>query len=428
MAQFQYLATNTAGKQVSGTITANSQNEVAGELRKKQLTLVNARAVQAEKKAAAGSGSKLTTTFWVLIILFGPMGYMIWVMTRPKIKLMEKVLFTRQLATMISAGIPLLECLEVLAEQSENAFFQRILNEVVEDVRTGNDLSDSLDKHPAAFTKIYVAMTRAGEASGQLDVILTRLAEYLEAMAKLRREIVGAMTYPVISLCMVLGITAFLMIGIVPKFKEIFDSLSIELPWITKTLLNLSLFLKGWWFLFIAAAIGAYIGFSVFKKTDTGERLWHMILLRVPLFGSLFRKVALSRFSRTFATLIQSGVPILGALEIVAVTSGNRVVEEAVLQGCEAVKTGEALADPLSRFWVFPPMVVRMISIGEKSGALEQLLEKIAEFYDQQVSAAVEALTSLIEPLMIGFMGFIVGGIVMAVFLPILKIQESLQK
>ena len=271
-------------------------------------------------------------------------------------------------------------------------------------------------------------MVRAGEVSGQLDEILVRLAEYMEASEKLKRDIRAAMTYPVISLVLVLGITMFLMIGIVPKFQEIFQTLEIELPAITSTVLNASNGLKNNVGLVLAAFAGIVALFILWKRSKFGSRQWDWLVLHLPVFGPLFQKVALSRFSRTFATLIKSGVPILGALEIVSDTAGNSVISEVVDNAKENVRQGQTLAEPLMESKVFPPMVTRMVQIGEKSGSLEQLLEKISDFYDDQVSAAVKTLTSMIEPIMIGIMGFLVGGIVLAVFLPIFELQKQLGK
>lgn len=338
----------------------------------------------------------------------------------------EVEIFTRQLATMVGAGIPLLECLEILEEQAESRGFKTAIGQVVMDIRGGSDLSLALSRCRRVFSHIYVNMVKAGEASGQLDEILKRLAEYLEATAALKREIKAAMVYPVVSMCLVFGITAFLMIGIVPKFKEIFEGLGVELPGITQAILGVSIWLKNNWHIAASAMVIGVVGLVLWARTPTGRAVRDRFILRVPVFGTLFQKVALSRFSRTFATLIKSGVPILGSLEIVAETSGNTVIREAVNKAQESVRQGESLSEPLSHESVFPPMVTRMIGIGEKTGALESLLEKISDFYDQQVQAAVKGLTSLIEPLLIAIMGILVGGIVMAVFLPILKLQEVL--
>jgi type IV pilus assembly protein PilC len=385
------------------TIKAGNRDEIIAKLRRQGLTLIDI-----QEKRSALSFLKLGKP-------------------REKAKLDEIVIFTRQLATMISAGIPLLESLEILQEQQENVGFGAALGDVVDRVRSGSDFSAALSEHPNLFPRIYVSMVKAGETAGQLDLILNRLAEYQEATAKLLREIKSAMTYPVISLTMIFGITAFLLVGIIPKFAEIFDALGVELPLITSTLLALSAFLVDYLLYIVVAMVGAFIAIRYYvTKTQMGRWQFDYFKLKMPIFGTLFQKVAVSRFSRTFATLIKSGVPILGALEIVASTAGNLIVEEAVQSSITSVKQGEPLADPLSQFWVFPPMVTRMISIGERAGALESLLEKISEFYDQQVSATVESLTSLIEPVMIGIMGFVVGSIVLAVFLPIFKLQSQL--
>jgi type IV pilus assembly protein PilC len=346
-----------------------------------------------------------------------------------RVKLQELVIFTRQLATMISAGIPLLEALEILAEQQDNPGFKAVLEDVVTQVRGGTDMSTALADHPRVFEDIYVNMIRAGEVSGQIDEILIRLAEYQEATAKLRSQIISAMTYPVISLLLIGGIVLFLLLVIIPKFKEIFISMGVELPWITQALLDLADWMLAEWYIWVPGSIGLVVGLRAYSKTTFGRRQFDWIKLNLPIFGELFKKVALSRFARTFATLISSGVPILGALEIVASTSGNVHIEETVMAASESVRQGETLASPLAeKPKLFPPMVTRMVAIGEKSGALETLLMKISEFYDQQVEATVEQLTSLIEPIMICVMGVIVGGMVLAIFLPIFELQKQLQQ
>jgi type II secretory pathway component PulF len=273
---------------------------------------------------------------------------------------------------------------------------------------------------------LYISMVRAGEASGQMDIILERLADYQEASDSLRREIRSAMTYPVISLVLVLGITSFLMLGVVPGFRQVFDSLDSDLPGITTLVLETAEGMRDHWLMVFGGLFGSVVGFLMFKKTKTGSLYWDHFALRAPIFGPLVRKIALARFSRTFATLIRSGVPIMATLDIVADTAGNQVVAGVVLNSRDAVRGGNLLSEPLSQSKVFPPMVTRMIAIGERSGALEQLLEKIAEFYDQQVQAQIKALTSLIEPILITFMGGIVGTVVLSVFLPILDIVGEL--
>ncbi len=407
MASFKYNARDREGKTVSGTVSAKSQADAVSDLRKRNLVILDVRQTATAGRARSGLLGGLTRA-------------------RPSASKEQLVLFTRQLATMISAGVPLLESLEVLQEQADTPGFRFVLDSVIESVRGGTDLSTALEKYRKVFPSIYISMVRAGEVSGQLDDILVRLAEYLEASEKLKRDIRAAMTYPVISLVLVLGITMFLMVGIVPKFKEIFDSLEIELPSLTKAVLGASLALKDHFAMVGAGAVGFVFLFLLWKRSKPGVRQWDWMVLHFPVFGPLFRKVALSRFSRTFATLIKSGVPILGALEIVAETAGNSVISDVVNNAKENVRQGHTLAEPLMESKVFPPMVTRMVQIGEKSGSLEQLLEKISDFYDDQVSAAVKTLTSMIEPIMIGIMGFMVGGIVLAVFLPIFELQKQL--
>ncbi|RME75629.1 MAG: type II secretion system F family protein [Planctomycetota bacterium] len=414
MPDFSYKARDASGRTTTGTMTAGSANEALDTLRRQNLIVLSLDERRGSNIPFAGlfdrSAKKQVSA------------------KRARVSLQDLTVFTRQLATMLSAGIPLLECLEILAEQLENPGFRAIVQEVVADVRTGSDFSDALRKHPRVFSNIYVNMVRAGEASGQLDEILVRLAEYQEASAALRARIRSAMTYPVVSLVLILTITTGLLVGIIPKFKAIFDGMNIEggLPWITQTLLDISIWMRENPKIWLGGTALTVALLVLYGKTTSGRYLYDRIKLKLPVFGPLFQKVALSRFSRTFATLIESGVPILGALEIVAATSGNKVIEDAVLESSASVRQGDTLASPLARSGVFPPMVTRMIAIGEKSGALESLLEKISEFYDQQVAATVESLTSLIEPILIAIMGVLVGSMVLAIFLPILKIAGSL--
>lgn len=411
MPTFKYAAKTSDGKTVRGTLTANAPADVVADLRKKNMVILDVQETskRAGAPAAGGGGSAAKVK--------GRAG---------KARKDELVIFTRQLSTMISAGIPLLESLEVLSNQIDNPGFSKTMKMVAEDVRGGSDFSNALGKHPKVFVKIYVNMVKAGEVSGQLDEILVRLAEYLEATAKLKREIKAAMTYPCVSLVMVLGITMFLMIGIVPQFKPIFESLGIKLPGLTSAVMGCSQWLVRNWLVTLGGVVGAFIGLKFFGRTKAGGFAIDWFLLKMPIFGPLFQKVALSRFSRTFSTLLRSGVPILGSLEIVAETSGNEIIARAVNDARESVKNGNSLSEPLDKTTVFPPMVTRMIAIGEKSGSLEQLLEKISVFYDEQVSAAVKGLTAMIEPLLIGLMGALVGTIVFAVFMPIFEIQKKL--
>jgi type IV pilus assembly protein PilC len=404
MAVFTYEARSTDGKKIDGSLKAADRNSAIDQTKKKNLTVV-------QLNEDTGIAAKRT--------LFGRP-------PRAKVKTKDICILTRQLSTMISAGIPLLESLEILCEQASDPGFRRVMDRVIERVRSGTDFSTALGEHPKIFSNIFVNMVKAGEVSGNLDVILTRLAEYLEAIEEIKREVKSAMVYPTVSLVMILSITIGLVVGIVPKFQAIFTSLGMtKLPWITQMLLDISLFLQNQFIVAILGTAALVTGFILFKRSKTGQRIWHRFLLNMPVFGQLFRKVAISRFARTFSTLIQSGVPILGALDIVAGTAGNVIIESAVLKAKDAVSRGETLGEPLAATKVFPPMVTRMIAIGEKTGALEKLLAKISEFY-AEVKAGVKALTSLIEPLMIGVMGILVGGIVLAIFMPIIELQKKL--
>jgi type IV pilus assembly protein PilC len=402
--QFKYAAKGPSGQTVEGTISASTKAEAVAELRKQNLVVM---------RLDASSGKKGLGEF-----RFGKV--------KIKGKKGELVIFTRQLATMVGAGLSLLESLEVLAHQAESPGMKLCCETLISEVRGGSDLSASMEKCPLIFNHLYISMVKAGEISGQMDIILNRLADYQEASEELAREIKSAMTYPVISMVLVLGITAFLMIGVVPTFKNVFESLDAELPAITQFVLSVSDFLRGNIMLVLGSTVAFVLAIKTAKKTTRGQLIWDRMMLKLPVFGPLFSKVCLARFSRTFATLIRSGVPIMSTLDIVANTSGNAVVSKAVIASRESVRNGNLLSEPLGEEPVFPPMVVRMIAIGERTGALETLLEKIAEFYDSQVKAQVKALTSLIEPLLIAFMGIIVGGVVLAIFAPILDMVGKL--
>jgi type IV pilus assembly protein PilC len=409
---FKYAAKGPGGKTVEGTINANDRTEAVAELRRQNLVVMRvdeASGSPAKKPAAAPAGGKKVST-----------------RGSPSCKKSDLVIFTRQLSTMVGAGLALLESLEVLGEQAESKGMKIACQRLVSEVRTGVDLSAAMEQSPKVFDQLYVSMVRAGEVSGQMDIILERLADYQEASEHLRREIRSAMTYPVISMVLVFAITMFLMLGVVPGFRTVFQSLDTELPAITEFTLSTAEFMKEHWAICFGGLAGAIIGLIMFKKTEAGGWFFDRWTLKAPVFGTLVRKVALARFSRTFATLIRSGVPIMATLDIVAETAGNRVVAQVVLDSRESVRGGNLLSEPLSKSKVFPPMVVRMVAIGERTGSLETLLEKIAEFYDAQVKAAVKSLTSMIEPLLITAMGVIVGGVVMAVFLPILDVVGKL--
>ncbi len=412
---YKFEARDAAGKTVRGTVSAASESDAVADLRRRNLTPIDITKGGGLFGRAKSKGGKQGRKHQRRAMA-----------KRASVKKGELEVFTRQLSTMLSAGIPMLEALEILAEQAESPGFAYCLDRVVEDIRSGSDLSRALETHRKVFSDIYVSMIRAGEVSGQLDVILTRLAEYLEAAAHLRQEIKSAMTYPVISLILVFGIASFLMIGIVPSFKPVFESLVVELPALTVMIMDAAFFMRDYWYVIFGGVALGVVALKLFVQTERGAYAKDATILRLPVFGQLFKKVALSRFARTFSTLVKSGVPILGAMEIVSQTAGNRVISGIVDNARDSVRNGESLSEPFMESTVFPPMVVKMMSIGERSGALDSLLEKIAEFYDQQVEAEVKGLTAMIEPIMIAVMGVIVGGIVLAVFLPIFKLQEKL--
>ena len=412
MAEFQYAAKDPGGQTVQGSISAETKADAVAELRRQNLVVLKLDEGKAKSKKSwtqleLGGGSKK-----------GPV--------KVKAKRREVVIFTRQLATMVGAGLSLLESLEVLGHQADAKGMKAACDKLVESVRGGSDLSAAMETCPKVFDHLYISMVKAGEISGQMDIILNRLADYMEASEELSREIKSAMTYSIISMILVIGITGFLMVGVVPTFKEVFAQLDAELPAITQWVLGFSNFLQTNIVAVVLGSFAAGVGLMTFKKSKAGKLVFDRLFLKLPVFGVLFQKVCLARFSRTFATLIRSGVPIMSTLDIVANTSGNQVVMNAVLGSRDAVRNGNLLSEPLSEEPVFPPMVVRMIAIGERTGALETLLEKIAEFYDGQVKAQVKALTSLIEPLLITFMGVVVGGVVLAIFAPILDMVGKL--
>jgi type IV pilus assembly protein PilC len=298
-----------------------------------------------------------------------------------------------------------------------------MLTQVGQDIEAGLTFSDALKKHPRAFSELYSSMVRAGEASGNLDGILVQLAEYLEATEKLKREIKSAMTYPVIALVIVVAIAIGLLVFIVPKFQDIFESLGGQLPLPTLVLITVSNAIRKYVLVVIGLAFAFVVALRYYISTPTGQYQFDSIKLRMPVFGQLFRKVAVSRFARTFSTLTRSGVPVLASLEIVERTIGNDVISRAVKESQSSISAGATISDPLAKSGVFPLMVTRMIDVGEKTGSLDELLAKIAEFYDQQVEAAIASLTSMIEPMLILFLGIVVGGMVLALFMPIFKLS-----
>lgn len=344
-----------------------------------------------------------------------------------KVKLKDLSIFSRQFATMINSGLSLLRSLNILAEQTESKALAEVVKEVRNAVETGSSLSAALEKHPKVFNDLYVSMVRAGEIGGNLDHVLVRIAETIESQVALRGKVKSAMTYPVVVFGMVLLIVSAMLIFVVPMFKKLYDELGGKLPAPTQILIGVSDMVKNFWWLLAILTIGLVFGLRAWKKTDRGEMIWDTFLIKVPIFGPLFHKVALSRFTRTLAELIKSGVPILEALDIVSQTVGNRVISAAIIDVQSSVREGESIARPLLEHSVFPPMVVQMMAVGEETGAIDTMLLKISEFYDQEVAAAVDALTSLIEPLLIAVMGVAVGGMVIALYMPMFNIVNLIQ-
>lgn len=399
--KYQYSAKDKNGQTVTGIIEGASELEVSEVLHRKELVVVSV--AEAKKKGLAPAKDK-------------------------KIKTEELVVFTRQLATLIDSGIPLVQSLGILGEQVENEGLRSIVIAVRQDIEAGVSFCDALAKHPYAFSELFVNMSHAGEASGMLDEVLDRLAAYLEKSAALARKISSSLVYPAVVVSMAVLITAVLLIKVVPTFKGIFDMLGGELPLPTLILIGVSDMLrKNFLFLAVLLIIAGFL-FKRYINTGKGRYNFDRFKLRFPLLGVLFRKVAVAKFSRTLATLVKSGVSILNALDIVAKTSGNKVIEEVILSSRSAVRDGEPISKPLIKSGVFPPMVCRMIGVGEQTGKLEEMLSKIADFYEDQVDAAVAGLTSMIEPMVIAFLGVIIGGIVISLFLPIFKITEIIAK
>jgi len=335
------------------------------------------------------------------------------------IKTRDIVIFTRQFATMINAGLPLVQSLDILSEQSENEHLKKIVQEVLYDVESGNTLADAMSKHPKVFTDLYVNMVAAGEAGGILDTILLRLATFLEKNDALVRKVKGAMVYPAVIVFVAVAAVAVLLIFVIPTFEMMFSSAGIQLPLPTRIVIALSDFLQGYWWGVIAAVIASGFIIRAIYQTEDGELAIDRLLLASPVIGNLLRKTAVARFTRTLGTLVSSGVAILDGLEITAKTAGNRVIHDAVMGSRASIAGGETISGPLKESGAFPPMVVQMINVGEQTGGLDDMLDKIADFYDDEVDTAVAALLSVLEPIMIIFLGVVVGGMIVAMYLPI---------
>src|SRR5258706_9274667 len=334
----------------------------------------------------------------------------------------ELAIFTRQFATMISAGLPLVQCLDILSKQSSKPSFGRVISDVTREVEAGSTLSDALARHKAVFDDLFRNMVAAGEAGGVLDEILMRLATYVEKADALKRTVQSAMVYPAVVLTVALGATTFMVLFIIPTFAKMFSDFGGELPLPTKIVLGLSNILQRFWWLGLLALAGAMSWLKHYYGTEAGHRQIDSLILKVPALGDVMLKGAVARFTRTLGTLIASGVPILAGLEITARTAGNKIISEAIMTARASIREGETVAAPLKAAGVFPPMVVQMISVGEQTGALDEMLTKIAVFYEAEVDTAVDTLTSIIEPVMIVIMGGIVGGMVVAMYLPMFKL------
>ncbi len=347
---------------------------------------------------------------------------------QPKIKTRDLVIFTRQFATMIDAGLPLVQCLEILGSQQENPTFKKVLQAVKSDVEQGSTFADALGKHsPNPFDHLFVNLVAAGEVGGILDTIMQRLAAYLEKADKLRQQIKSAMNYPLTVVVIAAGVMVLLMVKVIPVFEKMFKDFGGELPGPTQVVVNMSHWMQAKWWILLLIVVAIWQGFKVGRRNPKFHYQTDWLALKLPIFGDLIRKVAVARFSRTMSTMLSSGVPILDALEIVARTAGNDIIQEGLMKVREAIKEGKTVAEPLAATGVFPGMVVQMVAVGEQTGAMDTMLGKVADFYEDEVDAAVAGLTSMLEPLIMVFLGGGVGGILIAMYLPIFKIAEAIK-
>ena len=399
MPKFAYSARTVSGEIQTGEIELPSRDEVMGWLNRQRLRPISINAKARDIEITFGTG----------------------------IKTREVVIFTRQFATMINSGLPLVQSLTILAEQTENKRFQKIISQVLQDIQAGQTLADSMRKHPKVFTELYVNMVAAGEEGGILDVILNRLAVFLEKNDALARKIKGAMVYPAVMLIVVILCTTILLWKVVPVFAGMFTGAGLQLPMPTRVVLMLSAFLQHYMWMLVLAVIVAVVAVRQYYKTDSGKLMIDKMMLRFPVLGNLLRKSAVSRFTRTLGTLVSSGVSILEGLQITARTAGNRVVHDAVMKSRASISAGATISEPLKESGVFPPMVVQMINVGEQTGGLDEMLTKIADFYDEEVDAAVSGLLAMMEPMMIVFLGVVVGGMVVAMYLPIFDMINAVQ-
>ena len=397
MSTYNYAVRDKAGKVVKGKLDGDSKAAVQAKLAQMGYIILELD----QQGGLAGLGSM---TFGTGV--------------KPK----DITIFARQFSTMINAGLSLTKCLSILSAQTESAGLRTVITQIGKDVESGQSLSDALGKHPKVFPPIFVNMVRAGETGGVLDEVLNRVADHFESEQKLKGKIKSAMTYPLAMGGLVLVVLAAMMTFVVPTFEKMFNDMGGKLPFVTQLLVDISHFVAGWGGLLVVVASVAAVTLFKWWSKGPGKTIWDGAKLNMPVFGSLIRKISLAKFTRTFGTLVSAGVPILSALDIVADTAGNQVVANAVMRARSAIKEGETIAKPLSESKVFPSMLVQMIAVGEETGALDTMLNKIADFYDEEVSTAVDGLTSLIEPLMMASLGVIVGGMVIALYLPMFTI------
>jgi type IV pilus assembly protein PilC len=396
---FEYKGKTLAGTAVAGELRAKNRAELDRVLRRKRIILSGVNKKPSEIKIRIGTG----------------------------IKRIEISRFTRQFATMIGAGLPMVQCLDILSKQMESAEMRRIVGEVRESVSSGSTLAEGLAKHKKIFDELFVNMVEAGEIGGALDTILVRLANYREKADALIRKVRGALVYPAVIVVVATGVTFAMLTWIVPVFAKMFTGLGAELPMPTQVILAISHFLRDNLGKMALAVVLLVVGFRFMLRSEKGRLYYDTFMLRAPLIGTLIRKSAVSRFTRTLGTLISSGVSILEALEITAKTAGNKVIQNAIRRSVLAIAEGDTITGPLVQTGVFPPMVTQMISVGEKTGGLDDMLSKIADFYDEEVDAAVSALTSIIEPVIIVLMGVVIGGIMIAMYLPMFDIIGKIQ-
>lgn len=402
MAQFTYKAADATGKEVTGKLEAANDKIASQQLRDRGLRVF-------ELKEQAGGGG----------FSFG--------FGKKKVKASDKMTFTRQLATLIEAGLPLLRALTILTEQSENPTLREMIEDIKNSVQGGASFSEAIAKYPEVFDKLYVSMVKAGEIGGVLEIVLDRLASFAEKDAQLMAKVKSAMVYPMIMVVVAVVVITVLMAFVIPQFTELFGQMGAQLPLPTRILIGISDAIKGFWWAIFGGMIGLYYGSQAWFKTPAGERWRDAMMLKLPVFGELTRKMITARFTRTLGTLIQSGVPILQALSIVKDTTGNVIVGEAMDSVAASVTEGEPLATPLHKLGVFAPMVTNMIAVGEETGALDQMLIRIADNYDMVVEEAVKAMTSLMEPALIVFMGVTVGFVVLALFMPLFDLGSHVK-